>query len=114
MGTKVLLHKMKKSENNHCRLCKNMPETLIHIFTECPYSTETWVLLRNWIQKVAGSILNIDNKTLLLRLKDRGSVPFSLNAIVLITKKYLFHCLKDTCKPSFKALQLNINRVHDE
>ena len=107
-------HKMKKSKNNHCRLCKNMPETLIHIFTECPYSTEIRVLLRNGIQKEAGSILNIDKKTLLLGFKDRGSVPFSLNAIVLITKRYLFHCLKDGCKPSFKALQLNIKRVYDE
>ena len=59
LGTKVLLHKMKKSENNHCRLCNRMPETLIHIFTECPYSTEIWVLVRNWIQKEAGSILKI-------------------------------------------------------
>ena len=53
-------------------------------------------------------------KTLLLGLKDHGSVPFSLNAIVLITKRYLFQCLKDGCKPSFKALQLNIKRVYDE
>ena len=114
LGTKVLLHKIKKSENNHRRLCKNVPETLIHIFIECPYSTEIWILLKNWIQNEAGSILNIDKKTLLLELKDRGSIPFSLNAIILITKKYLFQCLKDGRKPSFKALQLNIKRVYDE
>ena len=114
LGTKVLLHKIKKSENNHCRLCKNMPKTIIHIFIECPYSTEIWILLRNWIQNEAGSLLNIDKKTLLLALKDRGSIPFSLNVIILITKKYLFLCLKDGRKPSFKALQLNIKRVYDE
>ena len=62
LGTKVLLQKMKKSENNHCRLCKNMPKTLIHIVTKCAYSIEIWVLLRNWIQKEAGSILNTDKK----------------------------------------------------
>ena len=66
------------------------------------------------IQNEAGSFLNIDKKTLLLGLKDRGSIPFSLNAIILITKKYLFLCLKDGRKPSFKALQLNIKRVYDE
>ena len=69
LGTKVLLHKMRKSENNLCRVCNNVPETLIHIFTECPSSTEIWVLLRNWIQKETGSILIIDKKHYCLDLK---------------------------------------------
>ena len=105
---------MRKSENNLCRVCGTVPETIIYIFAECPSSTEIWVLLRNWIQKETGSILIIDKKTLLLGLKDRGSVPFCLNAILLITKKYLFQCLKDGCKPIFKVVQLNIKRVFQE
>ena len=62
LGTKVLLHKMKKKRKKSLSPVQKLPETLIHVSTECPYSTEIWVLLRNWIQKEAGSILNIDKK----------------------------------------------------
>ena len=114
LGTKALLYKMKKAENNLCRFCNNMPETITHVFVDCLYSTEIWDLLKNWIYQETGSTFDIDKKSILLGFQGRSAVTLSINAITFIAKSYLFKCLKESRKPSFNALQLNIKQVFDE
>ena len=38
LGTKALLYKMKKAENNLCRFCNNKPESITDVFVDCLYS----------------------------------------------------------------------------
>ena len=113
-GTKALLYKMKKAENNLCRFCNNMPETITHVFVDCLYSTEIWDLLKNWIYQEIGTTFDIDKKSVLLGFQGRSAITFSINVITFIAKSYLCKCLKESRKPSFNALQLNIKRVFDE
>ena len=105
---------MKKAKNNLCHFCNNMPETITHVFVDCLYSTEIWDLLKNWIYQEIGSIFDIDKKSILLRFQGRSAITFSINAITFMAKSYLFKCLKESRKPSFNALQLNIKCVFDE
>ena len=114
LGTKALLFKMKKAENNLCCFCNNMPETITHVFLDCLYSTEIWDLLKNWIYQEIGSTFDIDKKSILLGFQSRSAITFSINAITFIAKSYLFKCLEESRKPSFNALQLNIKHVFDE
>ena len=114
LGTKALLFKMKKDENNLCCFCNNMPETITHVFLDCLYSTEIWDLLKNWIYQEIGSTFDIDKKSILLGFQSRSAITFSINAITFIAKSYLFKCLEESRKPSFNALQLNIKHVFDE
>ena len=115
LGTKVLLYKMKKAENNLCRFCNNMPETITYVFVDCLYFTEILDLLKNWIYQEIGD----DKKSILLGFRGHSTITFSINAMTFIVKSYLFKCCKpsfnaESCKPSFNALQLNIKHVLDE
>ena len=113
LRTKALLYKMTKAENNLCRFCNNKPETITHVFVDCLYSTKIWDLLKNWIYQEMGSTFDIDKKSILLRFQGHSAIT-SKNATPFIAKSYLFKCHKESRKPSFNALQLNIKRVFDE
>ena len=91
-----------------------MPETITDVFVDCLNSTEIWDLLKNWIYQETGSAFDFDKKSMLLGFQGRSAITFSINAITLIVKSYLFKCIKESRKPSFNALQLNIKRVFDE
>ena len=94
LGTKALLHQIKKVGNNLCHFCNNTPETLIHVFAGCQYSAEIWVALKHWINQETGSAFDNDKKSLLLGFWGRGDIAFSLNAIILVARSYIFKCLK--------------------
>ena len=92
-----------------------MPETITHVFVDCLYSTKIWDLLKNWIYQETGSAFDLDKKKINITwISGRSTITFVINAITLIVKYYLFKCLKESRKPSFNALQLNIKRVFDE
>ena len=114
LGTKALLYKMKKVDNNLCRFCNIMPETITHVFVDCQYSTEIWDLLKHWIYQETSSAFNFDKKSIILGFQGRSAMNFSINAITFIVKSYLFKCHKESHKPNFTSLQLNIKRVFDE
>ena len=81
LGTKALLYKMKKAENNLCRFCNNMPETITRVFVDCLYSTKIWDLLKNCIYQEISSTFDIDKKSILLVLQCHSAITFSINAI---------------------------------
>ena len=36
------LYKMKITQTDYCRFCYNVPQTLMHMFWECPYVRKLW------------------------------------------------------------------------
>ena len=48
--TNVFLAKCQISPTEKCTFCKNEPETLIHLFLQCPFTNQCWQNILNWIK----------------------------------------------------------------
>ena len=48
------------SESNQCRLCKNNPETITHLFSECRETLELWTNVEYWILTRTGTSIKFD------------------------------------------------------
>ena len=48
--TNTFLYKIKYIESNICELCHSQPETLEHLFFDCPKVLDVWKGIELWIQ----------------------------------------------------------------
>ena len=99
LGTKSLLFKIKKSNNNLCRFCTNTSETISHVFIQCSILHEFWQKIKQWVQECVDLSFSLNVKTVLLGLVDKKQ----LGIIFLLAKLYIqkalvnstphFHCI---------------------
>ena len=50
LDTNDYLFKIKVSDTNLCRLCKEHPETIVHLFVQCPQVICLWNNIIQWIK----------------------------------------------------------------
>jgi len=81
---------MNKSDNLNCRLCGSEPETIIHLFTECPVSIILWRSVERWIRDLLNIEISFSPNQIILGylLKDSDFLP--INTILIVTKYYIF------------------------
>ena len=51
LGTNHYLNKIAASSSSLCRKCDNAPETLMHIFTECPITVTLWENIKMYVKE---------------------------------------------------------------
>ena len=86
LGTKSLLYKMKKSNNNLHHFRTNSQETIPHVFTECSFTHEFWQKIKQWVQDTVGLSFTFNAKTVLLGLFDKKQ----LGILFLLAKLYIY------------------------
>ena len=94
LGTNSYLNKIGLSPSSFCRNCKNDTETLMHIFTECPSVKLFWGKIQNHVKEYLNFDLNLSNVDIILGylLFHQHRIP--INALILVTKKYIFDCIR--------------------
>ena len=50
LDTNDYLFKIKVSDTNLCRMCKEYPETTVHLFVQCPQVISLWNNIVQWIK----------------------------------------------------------------
>ena len=88
LGTNCLLKKMKIKDTNLCSYCHKEPETLIHLFFDCPVVKSFWRNLETFINSKCFDIrLTLSAKTAIFGCKTYCDV---LNTILIMAKYYIF------------------------
>ena len=91
LGTKEYLRKLKISETNECGLCKQAPETMVHLFTQCNKSNELWENIVKWIKNKIGIDIVLSNTHKILGYLTMDAKFWPIKNVY--TEQYLLHCL---------------------
>ena len=113
LGTQYLLFKMSIKDSSKCLLCNDSPETLIHIFCECPKVTQLWREIEDWVYAKTNVVLILSAPEKLLGyLKLDYFVP--INAIILQIKKYIFSTSRKNENLLLFTLKANLKTFYNE
>ena len=83
------LVKFQQAKNEYCRFCDSVPETLIHMYWECPITQRLWMGI--W-QRIYGEkeVIDVDPVKIMLGLFMEEEMV--LNLVGVIIKKYILEC----------------------
>ena len=113
LGTHKLLSKIGKTPTSECLLCKSHPESIIHLFSLCPYTINFWDRVKVWIQTRTGVTLNLGPlEHILGYLKTDNFLP--INVIILAVKTYIFSNSRMSRNLNIMELKQKIKVIYDE
>ena len=88
ISTNVFLAKSKLEPTDKCSFCEDEPETLIHLFLQCPLTKQFWQNVLNWINTHRDHENIKFSENMLLGLTNCKTVI--LNLLILIARYYVF------------------------
>ena len=105
---------MKISETNECGLCKQAPETIVHLFTQCNKSNELWENIVKWIKNKIGIDIVLSNTHKILGYLTMDAKFWPINLILLVTRKYLYSYSRKGYTKSIFHVQKEIKKIYTE
>ena len=105
LDTNDYLFKIKVSDINLCRLCKEYPETTVHLFVQCPQVISLWNNIVQWIKSRLHIPIGFTKARKILGYEHYDQHFWPLNFLLLIFRKYIFLCAKNNYKPNIYFLQ---------
>lgn len=86
-----------------CTFCDLEPESILHLFNECPCVAEVWRKLQLWLRE------KIDESLVLTRLMKLFGATFEeathpLNVCLLVSRFFIWYCRCAKTEPSFQPL----------
>ena len=101
--TNVLLNKIGIKFSTACTLCGDADESLEHLFTPCPNVLKFWTDLIAWLKNINVILESPTAMNILLGLWKQKDDFLFLNHILLIAKKYIYHCRNVEVNPCHKV-----------
>ena len=95
LGTRLLLQKIKITNNPNCVFCNRDKETLLHLFFECDHVSQLWNSLYTWIRNKSRLQITPDKCTIILGHIHPWGNTIPINTINMITKAYIFSCSRN-------------------
>ena len=108
LGTKDLLNKMSITDNPKCNFCKDLNETIAHLFFDCELVHLLWETLYNWIYNKLKIRIPLDKPNIILGNIDLNPNSQAINTLNMITKSYIFYCSRGKQQLNIYHLQ---NRI---
>ena len=97
--TNVQLYKWNLVDTENCYFCEAEPETLTHLFIECPIVRQLWTKIFEYMEQkydqFRSAKINSVNLIKSTVAQNKNSV---INLLVLVVKQYIYRqrCLKET------------------
>ena len=88
LGTNKILFMCKIKNSPLCSVCKNETETIKHLFFYCPYVSNIWSQIGDWILQKTNH--NIDFNAQVVLFGRKGNHNKILNLIILLIKYVIF------------------------
>ena len=110
LATKTYLFKLGIKQDNLCERCKE-EETLLHMFAECNIVAQFWHKIEILILEKIGIHIKFTSFTIIFGylLKDQNRTP--LNALILVTKKYIYDSALSNSALNFQILKHRLEEV---
>ena len=113
LGTRKLLYNMNKSPSPNCLFCGDSPETLIHLFCQCPKVASFWAEVEDWVTSETTFPTNFTPSEIILGyLKDEIFLP--INVIIILTKNYIYTKSRTTTPLILRELKKTVQIVFEE
>ena len=90
--TNYILEKWKLAATNVCEFCSIHPETLYHLFLECPITKNIWNDFKQWWFQNTNNRLLLSNSEILFGFPTILPLNALKNTLILITKQYIYSC----------------------
>lgn len=107
LATNSFLCKINKIDNNKCSFCEQEPETIKHLFVDCPKVKEFWESVKCWLQTHGNLNLNITDKALIFAWQKEKSL---INQVIIIAKYYIYKTKFTSKRLSILGFQLLLKR----
>lgn len=85
--TRSFLHRINKTDDNLCQYCQQNPETILHLFVQCPIVKRFWSALHYWLLNNFGLTMSLENKSIMFP-KDKNNRL--MNYLYVVAKYYLY------------------------
>ena len=104
LATNTYLFKIGIADNELCNFCKVQPESLEHLFWECPITKVFWEEVKEWIKSNCNHLINLmlRKQDVLFGITNKTRTDRILNLIILLAKSHQYRM-----KMSNKTLYIN-------
>ena len=110
LATNTFLFKIKLSQTQNCVFCTTEPETLIHVFYECPCVRSFWNDISSWLDCHITNSITLDKTRIILGSKSGTILE---NHIILICKRYIYSCKLNVKLPIFQEVKEKIKFIRN-
>ena len=114
IATKNYLKTIKVKNCELCGLCRECKETSLHLFSECNKVNDLWQNVQNWINSKIKIQIILDDTMKILCYHIQDEIFWPLNFILLITRYYIFTCIKQNSTLNIYYLQKLIKTKFEE
>ena len=111
LTTNKFMFMINRRDNNVCTFCKLEPETIVHLFWECPQAIDLWTNIFQWLNlNHLCSDFTFSLETIILGTRTKSFLNTSLNLILLLVKFYIYRCKVNQTDLSLIHIQREISR----
>ena len=114
LGTRTLLAKIDKATSPDCFLCKSAPETIFHIFSQCPDVLDFWKNVRVWVKNKTGLSLDLGRLEYILGYLNTDTNSLPINILLVATKYYIYSNSRLSKTLYIPELLEKIKSIYDE
>ena len=92
LSTNVFLNKIGIKDSNSCSFCNNNPETLIHLFYDCPHVKHFWDETSEWLKGECTHIRSLDLTTvdIIGGIQGKQRTDKALDFILIQAKYFIY------------------------
>ena len=109
IGTNAFLYKIKKVDSPNCFFCSQSPESLVHLFCNCPNITSLWQNLLSYISRKTGCCDYVTTFEKMFGVCYDSAHKKCINCLFLYLKFYIYRCKFQKVQPNFDAFMVFIN-----
>ena len=80
-----------------CKFCSHKPETLQHLFYDCPKVVKLWSIIEDWLLQ-KGSYIQLNRNTVLFGIINSKNI--FINWLIITVKYYIYIYIKQNFKKS--------------
>ena len=114
LGTNEYLFKVNKTGVASCSFCKASVETLSHLFFLCPFVSEFWKKVQQWLQHSLGLYIDLEPLTILFGSIENELDFFPKNIIILVAKKFIWTASKQSRQLNLTGFKNVLKIVYTE
>ena len=110
LATNTFLYKIGIADNELCNFCQIQPESLEHLFWECPISKIFWEELTEWIKRYCSHLVNprLRKQDVLFGITNKTRTDKILNLILLLAKNHIYRMKSSNKTPHINNFKKDI------
>ena len=101
--TNVTRNRWDSNVDNTCTHCKRNPETIVHLFCECPVAKKLWKAVTKWLRYFF-EIGFCHGKDTIIYNNYKGQHAEFVNTVIIVTKQIIYAKKCNESKPEFTQI----------